>query len=469
MTTFLLWIALVLASPPTEFEDTFTGATLRFDYFHGGTATEEDVSLDRIRLEGTWPGSRIHLLDDTNLGKYLFVVVDAGTNRPIYSRGFASIYGEWETTGEARSGVRRTFHESCRFPEPKGRCQLVLKKRGDDGSFREIFTCIVDPDSRFVDRSPVAPAGEVRVLFESGPAATKVDLLILGDGYSAAEIPEFHADVDRLAGVLFDTEPFRSRKADFNVRTLAVPSRRSGISNPRQGFWNSTPLGLSFNALDSDRYLLTFENEALREIAAAAPYDALILLAHTRKYGGGGIFNLYATCASDTEPAEYVFVHEFGHSFAGLADEYYTSDVAYEEYAPTDVEPWEPNITALLDPSRLKWKELVEPDTPIPTPWNQEAYDKDSYAFQKRRRTLREEGAPEETVEALFREVKEKTAPMLASERWAGKVGAFEGAGYRARGLYRPEIDCLMFTRNPKDFCRVCRRAIERVIDLYAE
>ncbi len=468
MIGIVTWLATALFAAPAGFDALFTGRTLRFDYFHTGTSSEEHVSPDRCRLEGEWPGSRTRLLDDSNLGKYLFEVVDRGTNQPIYTRGFAGIFGEWETTGEARQ-LFRTFHESQRFPEPRRSVQLVLKKRGLDGSFREIYSGVVDPESRFVDRSPVTARSEVVTLFESGPEAVKVDLLVVGDGYTSRDAAKFRADATRLVGVLFDTEPFRSRRRDFNARATFVPSAEAGISNPRKGAWRDSPLGLGFNAFDTDRYVLTFANERVREVAAQAPYDALILLFNDRKYGGGGIFNLWATCASDTEPAPYVFVHEFGHSFAGLADEYYTSQVAYESSLPAGAEPWEPNVTALADPTRLKWRDLAEASTPIPTPWSQEAYDKVSLDYQQRRQKLVDAQAPEEQVEALFREVKQVTGPMLRSEKFFGKVGAFEGAAYEAKGLYRSEADCIMFTRNSDSFCKVCSCAIDRVIRLYAE
>jgi hypothetical protein len=444
----------------------FTGRTLRLDYHHAGSATEEHVALDRLRLEGEWPGSRTQLLDPTNLGKYLFEVVDSSTNLALYPRGFASIYGEWETTGEARTSWR-AFHESQRFPEPRSAVQLVLKKRAADGTFRELWSTLVDPTSRFVDRSPITARGTAWALIESGPSAHCVDLLVLADGYAASDEQAFRADVERLTEVLFGTEPFRLRRAHFNVRALHVPSPESGISNPRKSLWRDAPLGTSFNAFDSDRYVLTFANATLREVAAQVPYDALLILCNERKYGGGGIFNLYATCTADSEPAPYVFVHEFGHSFAGLADEYYTSQVAYQEFTPAGVEPWEPNVTALLDPARLKWSDLVAPDTPVPTPWDQARFDQVDLAYQEKRAEQIEARASDEAAEALMREAKATTGPLLASEAWYGRVGAFEGAAYEAKGLYRPEVDCIMFTRNPTRFCRVCTRAIERVIDLY--
>jgi hypothetical protein len=464
-----LSILLPLSVQAGDFEDHFTGHTLRFDYVHAGTANEEHIALDGLRLEGDWPGSRTQLQDHTGMGKYRFELVEVSSQRTLYSRGFSSIYGEWETIGEARRGNWRSFHESQRFPEPRESCQLVLKKRKDDGSFGEIFAQVFDPASRFVDRSPLDAPGEVWSVFESGQPATKVDLLVLGDGYSAKDRDKYHRDIERLVGILFETEPFRSRKREFNVWAIDIASPRSGIANPRAEQWFHTPLGLRFNAFDSERYVLSSENRVIREFAALAPYDAIMMVGNTRKYGGGGIFNLYATVASDTAPSAYVFVHEFGHSFAGLADEYYTSSVSYEDFVAPGTEPWEPNITALLDPENLKWKKFAMDSTPIPTPWNQDRYDEVSYEYQAKRQKLRAAGAPDEEVEKLFAEVKRVTQPMLESEEYFGEVGAFEGGGYQAKGLYRPEADCIMFTRNPTSFCKVCTASIERVIDLYAK
>jgi hypothetical protein len=466
LSCLLLSLAGSRGAPPDAFEARFTGRTLRFDYHHSGTASEEHVALDALRLEGDWPGSRTQLVDPTNLGKYLFQVVDPATQELLYSRGFASIFGEWETTAEAKQ-LWRTFEESQRFPEPRAAVQLVLKKRAHDGTFRELFAQLVDPTSRFVDRAPLRTGGAVIPIHESGPPATELDVLVVADGYSAAERGKFEADARRLSAALLRTEPFLSRKTDLNLRALFVPSRESGISDPRRGIWKDSAFGCSFNAFDSDRYVLTYRNRELRELAAQAPYDALIVVFNGRKYGGGGIFNLWATCASDTSVAEYVFVHEFGHSLGGLADEYYSSQVSYEDFVPPGTEPWEPNVTALLDPERLKWRDLADAATPLPTPWAKEAYDAKDLDYQKRRAEVAKSNS-DEAAEALFADVKRTTGPMLAGEKFAGAVGAFEGAAYEAKGLYRPEVDCIMFTRNPSTFCKVCERALSHVIDLYA-
>ncbi|MBI3941236.1 MAG: IgA Peptidase M64 [Acidobacteria bacterium] len=451
----------------SRFEAYFTDRTLRLDYFHTGDANMEIVAGDRIVSDGPWAGSRIRLLDDTNLGKYFFEVMDRGTNQILYSRGFASIYGEWETTDEAKK-LHRTFHESLRFPWPKRPVQVVLKKRDPENSFHEIWSTVVDPNSRFVNPAMVQPRGRVWTLLENGAPQEKVDLLILGEGYAEAELAKFHADAKRLVDALFALEPFKSRKSDFNVRAIDLPSPQSGINRPRSGDFRRTPLRVEYNIFDTDRYILTYDNSTLRDVASAAPYEFIEILVNEKKYGGGGIFNFQATTAVDTAYADYIFIHEFGHHFAGLADEYYTSPVAYATGAAEHPEPWEPNVTALGDPANLKWRDLVETGTPIPTLWNKDAYDKQSWAYQARRRELIDRNAPEGEVDKLMREQQDWESKFLSSLSYFGKVGAFEGASYEPKGLYRPQLDCIMFSRNPVAFCRVCRRAIERVIDQYS-
>ena len=449
-----------------SYSDRFTDKTMRVDYFHTGGAGQELVSLDRVVADGAWPGSKTRLIDDTNLGKYFFEVIDRDTNQPIFSRGFASIYGEWETTDEAKS-THRTFHESLRFPWPKKPVQVVLKKRDAENSFHELWSTVVDPSSRFVNPAELKPAGKVWPIIKSGDPSVKVDIAVLGDGYAANEMEKFHNDAKRLVAKLFDTEPFKSRRNDFNVWAIDLPSSQSGVHRPRTRDDRRSALGTEYNAFDSERYVLNFDNRTLRDVASAAPYDFLEILVNSNQYGGGGIYNFQATAAVDTGFAEYVFVHEFGHHFAGLGDEYYTSDVSYETGATEHPEPWEPNITALHDPATLKWGDLVEKGTPLPTPWNKEEFEKFSYESQKKRRALRASGAPETEIDKLFREEQVKETAMLSANKYAGKVGAFEGAGYEAKGLYRPEVDCIMFTRDEVGFCRVCRRAINRIIDQY--
>jgi hypothetical protein len=343
---------------------------------------------------------------------------------------------------------------------------VVVKKRDTDNAFREVWSLLVDPEDMFVDRSKPASPGPLLEIEKNGDSATKVDFLILGDGYTAGERGKFEQDARRLTELLFQTSPFRERRRDFNVWALCPPALESGVSRPSSGIHRRSPLGTTYDAFGSERYVLTFDNRAFRDIASFAPYEFVEIVVNQRTYGGGGIFGLYGTVAADSAEAPYVFVHELAHHFAALADEYYTSPVAYSPPA-IKTEPWEPNVTALLDPKRLKWKDLVEEETPLPTPWQKEEFEKHSREFQERRARLRAEGRPEEEMEALFREVRRFEEQLFEQEKYFGKVGAFEGAMYEAKGYYRPEADCIMFTRSPA-FCRVCRRAIERVIDFYS-
>lgn len=460
--------AAATAQSQPAFDALFADKTMRVDYYHTGSGGREIIALDRVVSDGAWAGSRTQLVDETNLGPYFFEVVDPRTNRAIYSRGFASIYGEWETTGEPAQGVSRTFAESVRFPWPKQPVQLVIKKRDRQNVFHEVWATLIDPASRFVNAADRPVEGKVWTVFESGPAASKVDLVILGDGYAAADLAKFHADVRRLVDRLFATEPFKSRRADFNVRAIDLPMPRSGVNRPRTADFRQTRVGVSYNIFDSERYALTLDNRAMRDVASAAPYDFLEILINEPQYGGGGIFQDQATAAVDTAFAEYIFVHEFGHHFAALGDEYYTSDVAYETGATDRPEPWEPNVTAMKDPGGLKWKDLVQAGTPLPTPWDKATYEKKSAEIQARRRELRARNAPESEMNALFTEEQNWSTPFLKGQEHAGKVGAFEGASYEPKGLYRPETDCIMFSRDDVGFCRVCQRAISRIIDMYS-
>ena len=443
--------------------------TMRLDYYHTGDASQEVFSVDRIVIEPLpWPGNPSQAIDSSNLGKYFFEVRDAKTKQVLYSRGFASIYGEWETTDEAKT-VKRTFQESLRFPAPTAPVSIVLKKRDAKNVFQAVWTTSIDPADQFIDRSkPVAPAPLITIQ-KTGEPEDRVDFLILGDGYTAAEAKKCEADARRLTEVLFATSPFKENRRSFNVWALCPPAAESGISRPSTGIYRDSPLGATYDAFGSERYVLSFDNRALRRTAQFAPYEFIEVIVNGRTYGGGGIFNLYSTVAADNAFANYVFVHEFGHHFAGLGDEYYTSSVAYTPAADR-VEPWEPNVTALLDISTLKWRNLASPFanvTPIPTPWNKEEFENYSREIQRRRMQLRKEKRPEEEMEALFREELAHEQKMFAAEKYYGHVGAFEGALYEARGYYRPEVDCIMFSRTDH-FCKVCRAAIERIIKMYS-
>jgi hypothetical protein len=455
---FLLLTSVVVSAAPT----------MRVDYYHTGTATDERFSLDRLVIEPLpWPGNPARPIDTTDRGKYLFEVIDAASGQTVYSRGFSSIYGEWETTAEART-VNRTFSESLRFPAPGKKARIRVKKRDAANRFQDLWAFDLDPADKFIVRGAAPPAaGPLLKIHEAGDPATKLDLLILGDGYTAAERGKFARDARRLAAVLFATSPFKERQGDINVWGLAPASAVSGVSRPSQGIHRRTPVGATYDAFDSERYVLTFENRALREVAANAPYDVIEIITNSETYGGGGIFNLYSTAAAGNLWAPYLFIHEFGHHLAGLADEYYTSAVAY--LPSTDrVEPWEPNATALLDPASLKWRDLVTPATPLPTPWAKDEFETYTREIQQRRGAIRARNGAEAEMDALFREEMARDTALLQRPPHGGAVGAFEGANYEARGYFRPQADCIMFTRDQVPFCAVCRRAIETILDLYA-
>lgn len=445
-----------------------TPPTLRVDYYHTGNDKQEWFSLDRVVVEPLpWPGNLRKSMNHSNLGNYLFEIRTNAGNTVLYSRGFNSVFGEWKTTEEARH-MNRTFSESLRFPMPAEVVEVSLKERNEgETEFHEVWRTVVDPKDKFVDRSRPPSPGPLLEIQKMGDPAQKVDLLLLGDGYTAAERAKFERDAKRFTEMLFSASPFREHRNDFNVWGLCPPAEESGISRPSTGIYRRNPLGASYDTFGTERYILTTDNRALRDIASFAPYEFIEILVNGATYGGGGIFNQYATVAIDNGWAAYVAVHEFGHHFAGLADEYYTSDVAY---IPPEkkTEPWEPNVTALLDPANLKWKDLVEKGTPIPTPWDKDQFDAFERKIQQQRKELRVAGKPEAEMEELFRKEREQEDAMLGSQKYARKVGAFEGANYESKGYYRPQVDCIMFTRS-KQFCAVCRRAIEHIIGMYAE
>ncbi len=463
-----VFLSPILGQAATPFEKYFENKTLRVDYLHTGTATTEHISLEQVYEQGVWAGSRKNLIDTLNLGKFLVKVFDLATNQLIYSRGFASVYGEWETTREAQDEIFRSFHESVLLPFPKNSVQVVLAKRDKWMHFQDIFSTVVEPASRFVNREKRDYGFKVNTLHESGAPHEKVDFLILGDGYSKKDIAKFRKDAERWKKVILETKPFKRNAKKLNIRAIEVISQDSGIDEPRKNIWKNTPLGCSYNSFDSPRYILTYENKVMRDIASAAPYDFIYIMVNSTRYGGGGIYNLYATGMTGVENPEfdwhidYMFTHEFGHSFASLGDEYYSSSTSYVDFYPAGVEPESPNVTALIDPENIKWKSFVEEETPIPTPWSKTHFD----SLEAVRRTW-DRSAPG-YYEKWFKARQEQVVEMKASASY-GKVGAFEGAGYSSKGLYRPAIDCRMFSLSTVPFDPVCQAGIQRVIDFYAK
>lgn len=446
-----------LAAPPR---------TLRVDYGHTGDSASERFGVDRVAREPLpWPGDPARGVDTSNLGKYCFEVADKATGRLLYSRGFASIFGEWETTDEAKV-LSRTFSESLRFPQPASPVRITVKKRDAKNAFQAVWSFDLDPKDPLIEQAAGPDAGALITLQKAGDSADKVDVLILGDGYTVAERGKFEQQARKVVDLLFQQPPFKERRSDFNIWALCPPSRESGISRPSTGIHRRTPLGTTYDAFGSERYVLTFDNRAFRDLAAQAPYEFVEILANAETYGGGGIHNLYSTASAGNSTIGYLFVHEFGHHFAGLADEYYTSDVAVTN-SPDRPEPWEPNVTA--HPAQPKWSALLSPGTPLPTPWKKAEFEAHSHAYQKERRAIRAANQPESVMDALFAREKVLETHLLGTDTHSGKVGAFEGANYEAKGYFRSQEDCLMFTRDDVGFCAACRAAILQVIRQYAK
>ncbi len=444
----------------------FQDKTMRLDYYHTGSAIDEVFSVDKTLSDGIWSGSRTILIDKLELGPYFFEVVDKETRTLLYSRGFASIFGEWQSTPEADK-VKGTFHESLRFPWPLKPVTVIIKKRNSENKFEKIWNTDVDPASRQVIPVDRIHNEKVDIIAENGPASEKLDIVVLGDGYSTIEMEKFREDAKRLSNALLSTEPFKSQSKNINIRAVETPAQQSGVNKPHHGIFKRSPLSVSYSTFDSERYALTFDNKTVRDVASAVPYDVMVILINERTYGGGGIYNLYTTVAADNKFSGYIMVHEMGHHIAALADEYYTSAIAYEVSKIT-VEPWETNVTALFDKQNLKWKDLVDADIPVPTPWEKKAFDNFGYAIQKQRDSIRANHLPETVMEDLFVRQMKKENEFFSVERYKDKVGAFEGANYNQTGLYRPQLDCIMYTRN-NVFCKVCQRSILNVIQQYSK
>ena len=449
------------------FLSSFAGAqtqarTWRLDFYQTGGPGVEAYSFDRLVVEPlAWPDNPAANVDTRLTGNYRFEIVDAD-GRVIFARGYDPAFAEWVTTAESKT-MRRTFQDSLRFPALSAKGIVVLKKRTEEGDYSEVWRHPIDPADPFIDRSTPARHEAIQI-HRSGDPQTKVDLLVLGDGYTAAECSKFRTQARRLSDALFAVEPFKARRADFNVWGLCPPSAQSGVASPSRGIFRRTPVGAAYDAFGTERYILTFENRAWRDIAAWAPYEYVIILTNGDTYGGGGLYNVYSTAAAGNAFAEYLFIHEFGHHFAGLADEYYTSPVAYEPPARI-VEPWPANASATADPAKVKWRDLLAPGVPAPTPWPKQQFEAMQKEYQATRARLRADKRPESEMTQLFRREIEIEMKLFATAEHRGKVGLFQGANYDAQAFYRPEIDCIMFSRNPVPFCRVCQRALSQQID----
>lgn len=475
---------LLCAQNLESFGKYFADVTLRIDYIHSGDAKTENIELVEKFKYGSWAGSRKNLVDNFNNGTYYLKLYDPTTDEVIYSKGFDSYFKEYQTSKDAIDGKVKDFEEVAFVPFPKVPVKFAIEKRQDDETFKEVFSLDINLDEDlFSDLLVDYSNYKIVKSHISGDPHSKVDVVILGDGYTKEETEKFEKDINHFTEVFFSLEPYASMKDYFNIYGVLNPSEESGVDEPRAEIYMETSLNSTFNSMGSERYLLTESVHTVYNVASAVPFDAIFIMANHKRYGGGGIYNFYCTFTSDAQFSDYVFLHEFGHSFGGLADEYYTSDVAYSDFYKPDKEPVEPNITALLDKENLKWKSLVDDTTPLPTPWNKEEFDLMGYEWQKVRNKLNNEIAELKKNKASKEEIEvaeknydmqdkantDKAVAHLQANEYYGKVGAFEGAGYMQHGLYRPMLDCIMFSKGVKPFCDVCQDTIKKVILHYSE
>lgn len=416
---FLLLFALCAATPVAaqSFDRFFHDKTMRFDFAHAGSAASENHYFERIKEEPHWGGSHVALIDEFQYGTQLFRLVDEATDSVIYSRGYCTLFNEWQTTQEAQL-TSKSFPESVVFPFPRAKARIEFLSRDAQGEFLLKFSHSIDPDSYFI--APFTPHYRTVDILVNGDPANKVDIVLLGDGYTAEEFDKFIAGCRFFAEALTAYSPFREMASSFNFRAVWSPSAESGAAIPAEKKFPQTSLGASFYTFDSERYLMVENFQHVRDLAAHAPYDYIYILSNTEKYGGGGIYNFYGiSAAAHPSLAAAIYVHEFAHLFMGLGDEY-AYDNSYSDMYPASVEPWEENLTTLTRFDRKKiWNSLLAPDTPRPTP---------------------------------------------TEDRYRQTVGLYEGGGYVAAGVYRPWINCLMRELKGTTFCPVCSAALSNYI-----
>jgi len=420
MKIFLLRIILLCAPfsalGTPAYDQFFTSEVLRFDYLLTGNHSTASVIPCELKKEKQWSGSHLALVDHLNLGTYRFEVYDQISGELIFSKGFSPLFQEWQSTPEAKQKTK-AFYQVIRFPFPKKGIILKLEKRDYNGQYSGIFSQSIDPDNYFIINENTRNI-PVEKIYYSGDYSHKIDIAILAEGYMSTEMDKFVKDAKRLTDSLFAVAPFSQLKNCFNIYALKTVSAESGTDIPGEHIYRNTLFNTTFYTFNISRYLTTSDLKTVCDMAADVPYDQIIVLVNSSRYGGGGFYNFINVCTADHKLSPNVFVHEFGHGFGGLADEYYTSEVAFEDYYNLKVEPWEPNLTTLVD-FDSKWKDLVAPTTPVPTP---------------------------------------------RGGKYNSVVGAFEGGGYLSKGIYSPMEDCRMKSNITRDFCPVCQRAIKAVI-----
>jgi len=416
---FLLSIVSFL-SAQSDFSYFFREDKLRFDYWIRGNRENTKIDSCGLYYDKNWGGSKINTIDTFLYGELLLEVFDSVSNILIYSRGYSSLFKEWQITDEADS-LNRKFKESVIMPFPRNTVRIEVSERNFDMSFSRIFSMFFDPRICKIEEK-ISPADvRVRVVLANGPACSKVDLVFLSEGYLTTDSLKFFRDVRKTSMELFQWDPYHNCKRSFNIYAVFVPSENRFISRGSDTL-SETALHTHFNTFGSEQYLTTEDIWKVRDVVSGIPYDQLCIIVNTDKYGGGGIYNYLTLYTSDNEFSEFLFHHEFGHGFASLADEYYSSLVPYNANSDLNYEPYQPNITTRID-FQGKWESMIPDTVPIPTP-NLKTY--------------------------------------------AGVVGLFEGARYTDKGVFRPYLDCSMKSKINNAFCPVCKRAIEQMIKFYA-
>lgn len=412
----VVFVGCILQNSFAQFSKLFESKTLRLDYYHCGTHTDEQFYFSELRQEPYWGGSKTHLIDAKNYGSYLVEMRSASTNTLLYSKGYSTLFTEWQATPEA-STTPSCYPESVIMPFPKEQVIVSISSRLK-GVFVKKFEVKVDPSSYQIKKEKEnLPVFDI---LTSGDPANKVDIVLLAEGYTDGQQDLFKADCKRFVKDMFRYAPFSKNKDKFNIRGIWASSLQEGPDIPGDSIWHNTHLNSSYYTFGSDRYLMVGDYPGVCNMASNAPYDYIYILANTSKYGGGAIYNFYGiSAAHHEEERAKIYIHEFGHLFAGLGDEY-EGGADYSDFYPEGVEPWEPNLTTLVDFDK-KWKDMLPKGTPVPSP----------------------------KVEAN-----------------AEKLGVYEGGGYLSKGVYRPWINCMMNNFHTIDvFCPVCSKAIQETID----
>ncbi len=395
--------------------------TLRADYQLTGDTRGQSVSLTELCSHAGWAGRRTNLDSVPARGNGDVTLRDKRTGRVIYRQSFSTLFQEWLSTEEA-TRVARAFELSLPLPMPDSAATVTVRLFDKKGATCAELSHTVDPSDILIRNLDALPVPPHKYLLKSGSPEEKIDVAIVAEGYRADQADAFYRDAQTAVDAILSHEPFAKLRDRFNFVAVAAASKDSDVSIPKEGLWRQTALSSHFSTFYSDRYLTTLHERDLANLLAGIPYEHVIILANTYTYGGGGIYNAYTLTTAHHADFRPVVVHEFGHSFCGLADEYYYDD-QYENYYGPEAEPWEANITTLHS-FASKWQDMLAKKTPVPTP------------------------------------------PAAKSPEL---LGAFEGGGYMSRGVYRARQDCRMKTNTCKDFCPVCRRALERMIHFYTE